>query len=258
MTKYLKQRLMLIEIVKKHWLKLIFLSLLVTACKDNEVVSPKSYFTVTGEFDVSEEIRFNNNSSNATEYIWDFGDGNISYEEHPQHIYTRSGDYQVKLQAFDGSIISVYDTTFSIKGRYLSEIWFQGVHSISALPESFFLFFGESDNPDNFFILRLPDNLSTLPFGGLSPFGTNIHLNNSEWFLMLIRNNPPYNEFDAGDILIAGSSFNPATLKGNGTSINNNRYISITEMIDQHGDPVPFYEFRLGYEIRDPGFTVED
>lgn len=44
-------------------------------------------------------IQFNNNSVNATSYIWDFGDGTSSTLNAPQHTYTTTGSFIVKLIA---------------------------------------------------------------------------------------------------------------------------------------------------------------
>jgi PKD repeat protein len=34
----------------------------------------------------------------ATAWKWDFGDGATSAEQHPQHAYTRAGDFVVTLE----------------------------------------------------------------------------------------------------------------------------------------------------------------
>ncbi len=44
---------------------------------------------------------FTNLSRNATNYIWDFGDNAGSGDENPTHTYLQSGQYSVKLTAFD-------------------------------------------------------------------------------------------------------------------------------------------------------------
>lgn len=43
---------------------------------------------------------FNNLSSGATNYVWDFGDGKISWLTNPSHTYTNAGSYSVTLTAF--------------------------------------------------------------------------------------------------------------------------------------------------------------
>ncbi len=45
-------------------------------------------------------VSFDNNSSGALSYLWDFGDGNTSTDVNPSHAYTSSGTYTVLLTAF--------------------------------------------------------------------------------------------------------------------------------------------------------------
>lgn len=47
-------------------------------------------------------IQFLNNSSNATTYAWDFGDGNTSTAANPSHTYGTGGNYTVTLTASNG------------------------------------------------------------------------------------------------------------------------------------------------------------
>lgn len=47
-------------------------------------------------------VVFNNNSTDASSYLWIFGDGNSDTAQSPQHIYTASGTYQVTLVAIKG------------------------------------------------------------------------------------------------------------------------------------------------------------
>lgn len=44
-------------------------------------------------------VRFVNTSTNATQFLWDFGDGITSTEVNPQHTYTRAGHHTVRLEA---------------------------------------------------------------------------------------------------------------------------------------------------------------
>ena len=45
------------------------------------------------------QVEFENNSTKAESYEWDFGDGNTSEEATPTHTYTGSGNYMVRLKA---------------------------------------------------------------------------------------------------------------------------------------------------------------
>ena len=59
--------------------------------------SPTAFFTWTDM--MKGFIGFNNGSINASEYIWDFGDGNTSVEFEPIHEYITNGEKLVSLTA---------------------------------------------------------------------------------------------------------------------------------------------------------------
>ena len=48
-------------------------------------------------------IRLENQSEKADSFFWDFGDGNISEETSPEHLYLMSGRYGIKLHALKGN-----------------------------------------------------------------------------------------------------------------------------------------------------------
>ncbi len=57
-------------------------------------------------------ISFNNNSTGATYFIWDFGDGSpLSNVPNPSHIYNASGIYTVSLIAIDSTSCNFADTS---------------------------------------------------------------------------------------------------------------------------------------------------
>ncbi|MFK7755488.1 MAG: PKD domain-containing protein [Flavobacteriales bacterium] len=62
-------------------------------------VPPSAAFTYQINPDDYQEVSFTNNSINAVNYSWDFGDGNISDEEEPTHNYMDEGTYTVILIA---------------------------------------------------------------------------------------------------------------------------------------------------------------
>jgi PKD repeat protein/Tol biopolymer transport system component len=49
----------------------------------------------------SADVVFTNNSSNATSWLWDFGDGSTSTDQNPWHTYTAAGVYTVMLIAYN-------------------------------------------------------------------------------------------------------------------------------------------------------------
>ncbi|MCF8362966.1 MAG: PKD domain-containing protein, partial [Prolixibacteraceae bacterium] len=72
-----------------------------------EINGPKSLFSMSENTfcqDPPYEARFYNLSieeNSATEYLWQFGDGESSNTNAPTHEYTNTGDYTVKLTATD-------------------------------------------------------------------------------------------------------------------------------------------------------------
>lgn len=44
-----------------------------------------------------------NQSKNGKSYLWDFGDGQVSNEKEPQHLYPGCGVYTLKLTVTDGN-----------------------------------------------------------------------------------------------------------------------------------------------------------
>ena len=58
---------------------------------------PTADFTAPDGLPVGTPIAFQNKSSNANSFVWDFGDGNGSTVENPTHIYGAAGNYEVRL-----------------------------------------------------------------------------------------------------------------------------------------------------------------
>ena len=61
-------------------------------------------------------VQFTNNTTNATDYIWSFGDGSTDASINPSHTYTASGVYSVKLvsSACSGAVADSVSTTITI------------------------------------------------------------------------------------------------------------------------------------------------
>lgn len=57
--------------------------------------------------EVGQEVYFNNESDFAVEFEWDFGDGFISHEPDPVHVFTGTGSFEVVLTAYSGK--GIYD-----------------------------------------------------------------------------------------------------------------------------------------------------
>lgn len=74
----------------------LVLPLIIISCEKSPVAQ---FSTDTKDLPVGQEILFHNESSNATDFEWDFGDGFTSHERDPYHTYNSTGTYDVSLTA---------------------------------------------------------------------------------------------------------------------------------------------------------------
>jgi PKD repeat protein len=56
-----------------------------------------NFFTNDKTYKTDEQIEFVNQSVNADDFWWDFGDGSVSQDANPIKSYSQSGEYEVKL-----------------------------------------------------------------------------------------------------------------------------------------------------------------
>lgn len=79
---------------------------------------PSAYFTYSQGQGTEEEWKdysFSNLSKSATDYVWDFGDGNSSTEKDGKNTYPGEGSYTVTLTASDKlGVTSTYSETIEI------------------------------------------------------------------------------------------------------------------------------------------------
>lgn len=76
-------------------------------------------------------IKFTNRSSNGLHYAWSFGDGTVSQDQHPAHLYLTEGEFDVQLRTtgekdcMDSTIqrIQVVSGVTSINGDHLESLW---------------------------------------------------------------------------------------------------------------------------------------
>ena len=97
---------------RKTYAFFLFIILCDTGCtksahEQTTVIPPVADFTYQGAGVANTPVIFNNESSNAITYSWDFGDSTTSREENPVHIYKREGMYSVILLTYGDSTANV-------------------------------------------------------------------------------------------------------------------------------------------------------
>jgi len=84
----------------KNNLLFVTIAILLIGCNpDNFKLKSKACFdySPTDNLKTSDTIKFSNCSLNSNYYYWDFGDGSISYEKNPKHVFKYKQSYKVKL-----------------------------------------------------------------------------------------------------------------------------------------------------------------
>ncbi|MFM7566806.1 MAG: choice-of-anchor L domain-containing protein [Flavobacteriales bacterium] len=87
-----------------------------------QIVKPNADFTVlTSNPTENLPTSFYNLTQNGFGYVWDFGDGNTSYEVHPTHTFSPSGEYLITLIATDmnGCVDSISKPIFIQEEFYI-------------------------------------------------------------------------------------------------------------------------------------------
>jgi len=82
--------------MKKIFYLLFLLPVIMISCESE----PEAYFSVDEiDTEVGQKLLFTNESQNADVFEWDFGDGTVSYDVNPVHIYNSTGVFEVILIA---------------------------------------------------------------------------------------------------------------------------------------------------------------
>lgn len=91
---------------------LVFISL---SCEQEINPVANFSFTENGNFAPS-SVSFSNSSSNGSSYLWEFGDGQTSTQQNPNHLYTSGGLFNVTLKVKNSvGIENILNKTVNIK-----------------------------------------------------------------------------------------------------------------------------------------------
>lgn len=110
---------------------LIFSTLLFSNCSSNEpeILSPQASFSYQVKQPLS--VALTNTSTNATSYVWDFGDGKSSTEKNPIHRYDSKGVYKIKLTAKASGLTDIFSSNVTIENP--TKIYISGF-KVSKIP----------------------------------------------------------------------------------------------------------------------------
>lgn len=87
-----------------------------------EVLPPEAKFTPVRDCNNKRMINFRNESVGAVSAIWNFGDGNTSFQLTPSHIYAADGNYIVSLTVTNGGCTHTFTDTIEVSSASIDFI----------------------------------------------------------------------------------------------------------------------------------------
>lgn len=79
-------------------------------------------FTAPAVATEGDDVMFANTAVNATSYLWNFGDGAISTDANPTHVYTYPGEYLVELVVSNGTCQESITQLVTIEAKLASNV----------------------------------------------------------------------------------------------------------------------------------------
>lgn len=149
----------------------LVLPIILFSCEKTPVAS---FSTDTNEPQVGETVFFYNNSHNGDRYEWDFGDGYISNERSPEHIFTATGTFVVTLTAISRSGHSdIASLTLNIMIPTLLEVEVREYYSDDVIPDASIILYStltDWDAQTNKVVEGFTDADGVAVFSNLDPF----------------------------------------------------------------------------------------
>ncbi len=241
------------------------LLIFIVSCNDEDPLLPLPVIDFNTDpelIEVGKDVRFENITTNASSYKWDFGDGRTSTDISPTIQYDESGTYMVTLIAYtDDDQSDSLSREIDVQERVLKAIQISSIPFVNSVGEDwddptgqpdstkypdFILAIGPSDDPDRVIITPILVDLAPfeLPISfELNPGGDPYILTNEDWELTFI-------DFDGVDLenvqetdfeLMEVITFNPVTIP--------------TSSVDEDG--IGFIQVSLGQYSIDFLFELE-
>ena len=89
--------------------------------------SPLAVFAYAGPTCIGEVLSFNNSTSSGLSYHWNFGDGDTSNLQAPNHVYTSTGTFTVTLIAYAGACSDTTSQNVTIANLPVTAFSFSGL-----------------------------------------------------------------------------------------------------------------------------------
>jgi PKD repeat protein len=146
------------------------LSLILFSCQK----SPVSMFSVDNTTpEVGQTVFFNNNSNYGDRFEWDFGDGFVSNDRNPSHVFTATGAYDVTLTVTNGGSSDKSSLTINVLVPTLLVVEVREYYSDAVVPDASVLLYStlpDWDAQKNSVNEAFTDADGIAVFSGVDPF----------------------------------------------------------------------------------------
>jgi PKD repeat protein len=234
------------KIIFRNFILFLLLAVVSSCSKDSSHPAPIADFTITGNnAHAPASIYFQNISTHAESYLWEFGNGVSSGQTSPSYTYNSSGSYNVKLTATGPGGVSTTSKVVTIQNEITNcRIVSITVNSMPFTDGSGFTWDSPSGSspigPDVYYKIGygtgtiyydgIADILNEMTFNDL-PIGWTLPIPFEITPLNLYRNIYIYDyDSPSGSQLIGGVNFNPSiSVTGYpSTATINDQFITIT------------------------------
>lgn len=230
----------------------VFLGIWMFSCNEEDPLPlPEVNFRTNPEIvEVGKPVVFENLTTKASSYMWDFGDGQTSTDINPSIIYDEKGTYTVTLLAFtDDNQSDSISKDIDVGERVMTALAINSLRFVNGegndwddptgMPDStkypdFVLFLGPEDDPERF-ISTYPPLVDLAPFElpigfTLNPNGDPYVLTNEDWVL-------EFYDFDGADVenpqnadfeLMEAITFNPVLISTSAVNENGEGFVQIS------------------------------
>jgi len=178
-----------------------------------------------GVVEVGVPVQFDNLSTNASSYEWDFGNGDVFSDISPTVTFSSAGDVTVTLRAFteDNQVDSV-SQTFRVNERVLTgyvlnvfpasnlgAAWDPDSAGVQQLPDLIVQFLPDDPNNDQGFVDGIFVNRVAGPIGStIDPNFNRVVLSNEEWTFFVFDFDGDIDNIQPEDLeFMIGAQFNP-------------------------------------------------
>ena len=158
--------------MKRLLLPLVLVTILFSGC---ERVPFADFLASSTAVQPGDIITFHNNSTHASSYEWDFGDGYASTNYSPSHYYDKEGTYTVTLTASGNGHVSVAHVTIDVYYTVLEVTvaeWNQDLvhnHLIAGATVILYPTFDDWDGQSRPIVSGTTDKYGIVDFMGLDP-----------------------------------------------------------------------------------------